>query len=852
MIRATLTIGGTNLTNYIKYPISITDKNLDESFNIYSINLYGMTESIPYKPNTICVLSLYQDDTLYATYDVVMTSDLVERIGVTDKYSHRLTMLEKTYLLSLDVLPDMTITRIVGSYEPTLRDVALKVLAQAEGNFSNSLTIETTTGNILNAIKSPELTFTRYTTIEALRLVFGMAKIVPYIQSGTVIKHVAVKTTSSTIANEVSKNEAYDPSTYRTRLYSTVDNFIGGGDTRGSILEPANGWMTPRSPNNVDIMPDAAIIKTSRPIYKVEGLELKMYATYIRRKEESQYVYRYYIVSVPLNLLNPIWFNNTTLNEYLYEKSVYDTLPNTDAGKGTAIYYQQGKNDIKGLTTIPETWSSFWAPQEQAMREIVYQVMQDNPQPKSEYAAAYLAAMEAYWIAAFGPFGTTSLYRSGLVPAGVVTDQDSLYTLNTLSAIDNLFLTKNANIAKLGFRLTYTPYINTKLFTYKERKENEPTYQSTMYYNQSANVVSDEMLGELHDKVIKRGSGTTLTKKFVHTNLSQLKDLGTRIDEYIITAKDITITATDVVTEYILNKYYAKLNQYVAVLEKFRQFSIPDENIVDRQYTVQEFVKFSNSKVTKTSQLGLSSYIGTQEINLFRISTYGTVNNLNLLYYPTNFAFNNAMIFEVQLPTQAVAGGQSIAHPNDTDGTRRMEQLVRYTNTNGRFDTATFTYGTDFDTTFTQQDSYDLPIADNVFDTTHATFTSKVINKDGRERLSISYIVHHIDETGKVYLNKSWTARNSLIGGAGIASGLKTQWTYGKPNGTSEKITDYGVAGSAVTASFITDGTSLKITPQANPGGGVAWSVIDEDNNILFWVDETTASTVYLNFSSTY
>lgn len=852
MIRATLNINGSNLTSFIKYPLSITDKNLDESLNIYELTLYGTDNAVPYKPNSIATFSLYQDDILYKTYDLVLTSDVVERVGVSSKYHHKLTFLEKTHLLSLDVLPDMTITRIIGVYEPTLKDVAAKILSVAEGQFSNALSIDATTAAILDAIESPELTLTRYTSLEALRLVFGMAKIVPYVQSGTTLKHIAVKTTVATIATSLARTEAYDPSTYRTRLYSTVENFVGGGDTKGSIIEPATGWLSPRSPNNVDIMPDAAIIKTSRPIYKIEDVVIRAKVVYGRLVDGTPLG-----ISIPIEDMPAEWFDELKLNDFLREKSLYDTLPNTDAGKGSSVFYEQGKTDIKGLTSIPETWSSFWAPKKHALSKIFLDILDLNFQVKPAYYAAFIAYAETQWNIK-NPGVPSSPMTAGtehyLAPFGhQFTDIGYEGVRNVpFNKVNWSTLTTTAfDVVASNFRIKYTPYINTKLFTYKERKESEPQYQSTMYYNQSANVVSDDMLAELHDKVSKRGSGTTLTEKLIHTNLNQLIDLGTRVGDYIITAKDYTISATDIPTEYVLSKFYAKLNQYVAVLEKFRQFSIPNENIVDRQYTIQEFVKFSAAKTTKTASIALSSYTGTQEPNLFRISTYGGDDNENYIYYPTNFAFNNALVFEVQFPTQAVSGGQSIAHPNDTDGTRRMEQLLRYTDSRGRFDTATFSYGTNFTGTTTLQDSFDLPVSTDAFATTHATFTNKTIDKDARERLSISYIIHHIDESGKVYINRGWAKRNGLIGGAGL-TGLRYQWTFGKPYGTSEKVSTYGATGSASAATFTVDGTSLRLNPPANPGGGVAWSIIDEDNNILFWVDETTATPLYLNFRSTY
>ena len=86
---------------------------------------------------------------------------------------------------------------------------------------------------------------------EALQMVFSYARIVPKMNSFTELGHLEVFATQEDL-NLISKfgtlSEAYNPESYRTRIISNVSNFIGG-DELTKVVEPADGWMTVRSPD---------------------------------------------------------------------------------------------------------------------------------------------------------------------------------------------------------------------------------------------------------------------------------------------------------------------------------------------------------------------------------------------------------------------------------------------------------------------------------------------------------------------------------------------------------------------------------------------------------------------------
>jgi hypothetical protein len=927
MITATLVINGVNYSQYIKYPVSYTDKNLDESLNILELSLFATPIDKPFKPNTVVDITIKNDNVDWFVGKMVISGDSVERVGVTNKYDHKMSFIELTHLLNLEVLPDMTITRVsvvnpdqIGSiYEPTLKDVVLKILKYSEGTFSKTLTLGAATANILDAIKSPELTLTRYTTLEALRLVFGIAKIVPYCLFEGFLNHISISSSTATIPNYIAQNEAYDANTFRTRLYSSVENFIGGGDLEGSIYEPQDGWMTPRSLGTTDIKNDAAGYKLSRPIYKIEDFLLKPAVVFGIWTAVDMKSFSFIACYVDIEELNPLWIGgpggyslvnlenpNTAakITSPLYEKSVYEgLLPNTDTGKGRAFFYTQGKNLIEGFTDRPETWDQFWQPTKQAYRSILefYGAQGKNSGIfiKPEYEAAFLTYMESRYIAIYGggPIANPNKFYGFIADAFVGSknsDGKLQYTkayLDPIPAAEPFPITplanldiivggsttsttpqgaiQTTNVGDIQARVVYTPYINTKLFTYKERKEtDDPTHITTTFYNQSANTVADDVLAELHDKVIKRGNAPTETIKMRYSNPNTTIPIGRRVADYIITARDMTISAEDVIVEYVLSKDYTKLNQYVAVLEKYRQFSIPSEQVVDRQITINEFAKFSRTTTTKTSALAVGSYMGTKEIGILLIdpnSTYKLPDNTatqfvrEIMLPTTNFAFNNALVFEAQFQTNASAGGQSVVNPANPT-TRRLERPYLYTDNTGymqRF--TTFKLVTDIASSMSLADSHELPAFINETPgTTHLTLTNVDVDKDARERLSMSYMLHHIDTTGKVFINRGWALRNGLIGGPGY-TGLRFAFFNTRPREGVTQVSSYSPVGTYPAADITNDSSriTIKLLSGANASTANYWGIIDENNDLLFWVDEpvvagTAPNWMYINFSNTY
>ena len=262
-------IDATEYTQHMTYPLIYTDKNREESFNTAIMNLTRMEREEPFRPNKKVELGIYANDGLYKVVPMMIVNDVSHEMGQSGLYSHKVNLIEYTYRLEKVILPETTITRLEGVYEPSLKDVARKILNRATELTQENYTLSPSTESILEGIPSPEWTFNRFTVLEALRMVFSQAKLIPYMEWFDELGHVPMFDTSIGEVSDYSRKDmAYDPETYNSALYSNVENLLVGEDK--SIIEPGdNNWTTVRSDTGFEISNNHGMIPTSRPIYKI-------------------------------------------------------------------------------------------------------------------------------------------------------------------------------------------------------------------------------------------------------------------------------------------------------------------------------------------------------------------------------------------------------------------------------------------------------------------------------------------------------------------------------------------------------------------------------------------------------
>jgi hypothetical protein len=201
-----------------------------------------------------------------------------------------------------------------------------------------------------------------------------IAKIVPYMNSFTELKHVSIegdRISPEFLAKFGAFEAAYDPQTYKTVLKTNLNNLVLEGGLE-IITEPKNAYITARSPNaNLRIEEDNALIPTSRPINIIVDLFTRFE---IRYQLEGTGFGTSPNEFFDLELVGIEFFKG--LKDFVFEEQRYNTLPNTpdanfdvttnrhNPGRGCALFFKQGERNIFGLgDRVPSRFGLFPNPQ---------------------------------------------------------------------------------------------------------------------------------------------------------------------------------------------------------------------------------------------------------------------------------------------------------------------------------------------------------------------------------------------------------------------------------------------------------------------------------------------------------
>lgn len=229
------------------------------------------------------------------------------------------------------------------------------------------------------------------------------------------------------------------------------------------------------------------------------------------------------------------------------------------------------------------------------------------------------------------------------------------------------------------------------------------------------------------------------------------------------------------------------------------------------------------------------------------------------------FPFNNTLVFNAEMGSNALVGNRSNDGPNEAT---RFDYPEKYTDLNGRFEYAlgalNISIFNKYSSQMTLEESNDLPKAKVVSDSTvfYKMDTLTFLDKDAREQLTFSVQLHHVDTTGKAYINKGFAAHNALVGGPGLNTGLSMVVLNTKP--FNREVVNASEIISFGPANFTVVGPTIKLPRVTNILGtetGVSYALVknigDANYEVLYWVDEEikvdyTNKQLFINFTSSY
>lgn len=348
-----------------------------------------------------------------------------------------------------------------------------------------------------------------------------------------------------------------------------------------------------------------------------------------------------------------------------------------ESGKGSSLFFTQGKNDLYGLGGIaPSRFSGL--PNRQAILELLENFTALPPEVPFPGLPNVLIAgpfIRSQYIQDFLDYVLDSIKSiEGTNDIQLISPPDlPTHKIRMIPYEDNKHFTSTAPLSGLDLqfswvtadiqtRVEYRPYINTNITSFSPVQEADASDEITnvQYYNQQSNDVESKALADLHEKVITRGRGKSEMYTLLNKNYDELINLGKKIDNFVVSSANHVVNKNHIISDYNLTEGFAKLNKYTAVLERYRQFSIPQENIVKRQFTKNIFAKFETQEFESdfAENLLVTDYRQTDPAYVLEFTPENDPNNIQ--YFPTtHFPFNNQIIFEVEFPTNTKTGDSS-------------------------------------------------------------------------------------------------------------------------------------------------------------------------------------------------
>jgi len=487
----------------------------------------------------------------------------------------------------------------------------IKIKASGDLSFVPEFELGNSTRSVLGTILSPELTFSKMTLWDALRQISGYVKAIPRLGKNDfkIIEFDFIDNLGSqtfTISDYNDSSEVGFIEDYVSGLEINVTNALEDDSERFKKIEPHNlGWMTVRAPSDeIDIITE-------------DNASLRL-------NQRVQKIFKVIVRGIKVRLTRPgftdIITTDTTdwdITPYVLEENRFRVLPNTYKnskvdrlgdviGQGNTLYYTQGNNLIRNLGYRPPKPPGFTAIQERALYEIIYGFAQ-------------------------------RIYGSD-------------YT------VDNNYNNNEELFENVLFRVEYAPITDIRLTVYRDDLKDFEV-QSTKYVNEMANVIDLTNIGEYAKTSVNRMGNEDHKLSGLSPSVFQIPDLGSRntqTDE-IVTAKTLEFNPT--LINYTIDsvKNLAGLSEFVGVNSTYRQYQIPQDNIVLRQDKYSE--KFV---LTKNPTTANSVYTQSGLTTLFQYWNSGSILGLDQPSYGRLTLNSTSGTILIDVPINVVSSGTTL------------------------------------------------------------------------------------------------------------------------------------------------------------------------------------------------
>ena len=608
----------------------------------------------------------------------------------------------------------------------------------------------------LSGVLSPEFAFTKETLWEALLTVGGYIHSIPRLLRGGIIHFDKLGQNDEFKINEkyYVKNYNADIENYCSELDTNVENMIFNEESNVvSIVDPdpQMARTTRVEEGEFRITEDNCLIWTTLPIYEVNHL---------------------WICDVDVSLDSTPNYQTYDLKQYLYEAAEYQALSSYSGdypwSKNYAPYFTQGSRNIQGLN-LRDQRSVITAFQHYAIYNILSKV------------------------------------------AGI-------------PGLNAEILSNHNNLANMLFRVEYIPLISARL---KQRKPVWlKGKKSVLAYNQSENTVSGAHYGEKIKGAVAKLGNIEKILTFSTNKFANIPQTGALIEgKYYVMDVTIETLPEYMNVTCTLCEDYNKISEYIGLLSNRRYYEVSEKQSVNRQIIMEDICLISHNidtTLNNSSQLSegasgaafmAQAFMGEDLHNpLLPSGTFNNVNITSVAFEPIGFYgkdIQGVLTQELIVPCVATAFGNSIAlswsmednysvGPSSTGGLTPQDRTQTYTpygDEFGRISDMYLIYITDGE--YFPADSLDteLPAPYNTlhsqrvlegqilpngtkeisttsgnkqfsipWSSTYSLVAPRInIDKDSRERLSMTYQLHFQTLSANMIMGEALTRDNVLI-----------------------------------------------------------------------------------------
>ena len=364
--------------------------------------------------------------------------------------------------------------------------------------------------------------------------------------------------------------------------------------------------------------------------------------------------------------------------------------------------------------------------------------------------------------------------------------------------------------------------------------------------NQQASIVDADAWGSNQNAVLNRTALPTIT----YNMRNGTYQVGDKLAEGYVMAEEKTYLPNSTTSAYTISRSYHRISTYTALDSRWREISIPTDGIVNRTFTINEYLTIGTVSTPNNAyfagiptifkMLHDKASVSGYDTSIADIHTYDASGNDTHITLPvSSIAIGNSARFSFSFPTN-VSAGNAITTDTVNGESKQFSQPIRYADDNGYSRRISFNmYGSI--NTITDAALKRLPEGNDA-----TTFTAPLVAlpltdwyKDSREVMSVNYQLHALSTPKCGFTSDFMTVFPYVVNLVGNDAFTLGFYSISKPfNPNNTDINSYGTRKAFTPAMGIANGV---ITIAATAfSDSKAWVVVDNKSRVLMYSNAMT------------